>query len=794
MGARNGLLGTSRRRDGRRQVTYHGHPLYYFAKDRKAGQALGAGLTAFGGRWDPVSAAGIAVRRPAMFKRPKLQKGLLTVVGTQASEKIALRLKAGDPGTFQIDVGDDGSANFSFQRKLISRIAVDARAGDDLVRMDESNGAFTSAIPTTIAGGIGNDTLAGGVGAETMLGGEGNDSLDGNGGNDRALMGAGDDTFVWEPGDGSDVVEGEAGADTMRFNGANIAEQVDLSANGNRLRFFRTQANITMDTTGVERVDFNALGGVDLVTVNDLSGTDVTSLNVDLAAVLGGAIGDGAADKVVVNGTNGNDTINVSGDVSGVAVSGLRAQVAIRHQEPSDELVVNGLGGNDSLSAATLAAQAIALTLDGGAGDDTIAGAQGIETLLGGEGNDTLDGNGGNDRALLGAGDDTFVWDPGDGSDTIEGEAGVDTMRFNGANIAEQVDLSANGNRLRFFRTQANITMDIAGVERIDFNALGGADLVTVNDLTGTDVGSVNVDLAAALGGAMGDGAADRVVVNDTNGNDAIDVSGNASSVAVSGLHARVAILHQEPTDELAVSGLGGSDDVSAGTLAAQAIALILDGGAGEDTIVGGQGSETLLGGDGNDLIDGFRGNDLALMGAGDDTFFWDPGDGSDTVEGQDGADTMFFNGADVAEQITVAANGNRVRFVRDIGNITMDTAGLERIDFQALGGADLVNVGDLTGTDLVSLQLDLEGALGGGDGAADRIVINGTDGDDAIDVSGDSDVVKVSGLAPTVRILHPEFANDRLEINTLDGADTVITDGLAAEAIQLFVDGVPAP
>jgi hypothetical protein len=32
-----------------------------------------------------------------------------------------------------------------------------------------------------------------------------------------------------------------------------VAEQVDLSANGNRLRFFRTQANVTMDTAGVER-------------------------------------------------------------------------------------------------------------------------------------------------------------------------------------------------------------------------------------------------------------------------------------------------------------------------------------------------------------------------------------------------------------------------------------------------------------------------------------------------------------------------------------------------------------
>ena len=48
--------------------------------------------------------------------------------------------------------------------------------------------------------------------------------------------------------------------------------------------------------------------------------------------------------------------------------------------------------------------------------------------------------------------------------------------------------------------------MDTDSVEMVDFNALGGADTVTVNDLTGTDVSSVNVDLAGTLGGAAGDG------------------------------------------------------------------------------------------------------------------------------------------------------------------------------------------------------------------------------------------------------------------------------------------------
>src|SRR5207247_923631 len=195
-------------------------------------------------------------------------------------------------------------------------------------------------------------------------------------------------------------------------------------------------------------------------------------------------------------------------------------------------------------------------------------GGKGIETLVGEDGNDTVDGNGGNDFASLGAGDDTFVWDPGDGSDTIEGEAGRDTMRFNGAGAAEKIDLSANGNRLRFFRDVATITMDTAGVEQVDFNALGGADTVTVNDLSGTDVDSVNIDLAGTLGGGTGDGVADNVIVKGTNGDDAIDVSGESRNLTVSGLAATATILHADAAlDRLDVDTQAGTDTVSTARL-----------------------------------------------------------------------------------------------------------------------------------------------------------------------------------------------------------------------------------
>src|SRR4029077_6898586 len=96
------------------------------------------------------------------------------------------------------------------------------------------------------------------------------------------------------------------------FNGANIGENIDIAANGERVRFARNVANVTMDSNDVEHIDFNALGGVDNIVVNDLSGTDVTQVNLDLAGTLGGTMGDGANDTVTINGTNGDDVITLS--------------------------------------------------------------------------------------------------------------------------------------------------------------------------------------------------------------------------------------------------------------------------------------------------------------------------------------------------------------------------------------------------------------------------------------------------------------------------------------------------
>jgi hypothetical protein len=93
----------------------------------------------------------------------------------------------------------------------------------------------------------------------------------------------------------------------------------------------------------------------------------------------------------------------------------------------------------------------------------------------------------------------------------------------------------------------------------------------------------------------------------------------------------------------------------------------------------------------------------------------------------------MLFFGANIAENIDILANGGRVLFSRNIANVTMDLNDVEHIDFRALGGADNIVIGDLSGTDLKRIDLDLRGPNGGGDGAADTVTVNGTQGDDVV-------------------------------------------------------------
>jgi Ca2+-binding RTX toxin-like protein len=124
-----------------------------------------------------------------------------------------------------------------------------------------------------------------------------------------------------------------------------------------------------------------------------------------------------------VSGTNGQDAITVSESkgVVSVSVNGVAQKfLAATNQD----ITINALGGNDFINAfgVTIAS----LTVNGGAGDDTILGSERADRLNGGDGNDLILGFGGNDRIEGGNGDDILLG--GQGDDFIRGGAGDDII------------------------------------------------------------------------------------------------------------------------------------------------------------------------------------------------------------------------------------------------------------------------------------------------------------------------------------------------------------------------------
>ena len=441
-----------------------------------------------------------------------------------------------------------------------------------------------------LSGDNGNDALFGGGGNDVLTGGNGDDTLTGGAGTDQLLGGNGNDRLIWNPGDGSDLFEGGAGVDTAVVNGGAADETFTVAAVEGRVDFERLGGNpFSIDIGSTEKLVVNLgdgndnfstsgdLGRLVQLTVDGGAGNDVIHGSNGADMLLGGAGNDslsgGAGDDTLTGGAGtdqlfgeaGNDTLIWNpGDGSDLfeggdgidtalvigagvdevyTVAANNGRVDLERTSPgafgidigtTEKLVLNMGAGNDSFSASGDLGSLVSLTVDGGAGNDTINGGNGADTLLGGDGNDVIDGNGGFDTAFLGAGDDIFVWDPGDGSDNVDGGAGFDELLFNGAAGAETYTLSAGGDGLLLTRVQGTIVMDMAGVEKVTLNALGGADVINVNNPTGSGLTLFNLNLG--VNGA-GDGFADTINITDTgvqvvnNGNGDLSITDSAGAV-----------------------------------------------------------------------------------------------------------------------------------------------------------------------------------------------------------------------------------------------------------------------
>jgi Ca2+-binding RTX toxin-like protein len=480
-----------------------------------------------------------------------------------------------DAGTHVLTVlGDNASNTITVSRDVAGKLFVNG--GAVAIQGGTATTANTSLIK--VLGRDGNDAITldetnGALPAASLIGGNGNDTLTGGSGNDKLFGESGNDSLL-----------GKAGTDAL-FGGGD--DDILLGGIGN-------------DSASGE-------GGDDRLIWNPGEGSDINE-------------GGSGIDTIEVNGGNVDENFTAVANGTRVRFDRVSPLPFFLDIGTSEALQLNANGGNDTFTGGAGLAPLIALSIDGGAGNDTITGGDGADRIVGGDGDDLITGGKGADIAFMGAGNDTFVWNPGDGSDVVEGEAGIDTMLFVGANVDEAVTISASGSRVRFTRDPGGIVMDLNGVEDATFNALGGADTITVNDLTGTDLKTVDLLLDNPAVSGIGDGAIDSVTVNGSTRADLVQLTGSLGNVSVAGLFAQVNVIGAESTDRLTVKALGGNDIVSASTLNSNALSLTEDGGTGNDVLVGNAGKNTLLGGDGEDILIGHGGGDSLNGGPGADT------------------------------------------------------------------------------------------------------------------------------------------------------------------------------
>jgi Ca2+-binding RTX toxin-like protein len=501
-------------------------------------------------------------------------------------------------------VGNEQANTIVFSRNAAGTILVNNGA----VPVSGGTPAVANTNVITASGLGGNDVITlnetnGALPRAILSGGSGNDTLTGGAGADQLLGGTGND--ILSGGSGNDTLVGGVGFDRM------------LGESGN------------------DRLIWNPGDGND---------------------VLEGGQG---VDTAEINGSGASEIFSANANGARVAFDSLDPSPFFLDIGTTEELVLSMGGGDDTFFTSGDLASRIRLTVNGGAGDDVIIGGNGADVLRGGDGLDFIDGQQGADRAFMGADDDFFRWDVGDGSDIVEGGSGIDGMLFNGDANNEVFVATANGNRLAFTRDVGNVVMNTNDVERLVLNSRGGADSITINDLSATDVRRVDVDLTGVPDGTTGDGAADTVRVSGTAGKDAIEVVGGSNAFSVVGLAAQINVFNTDAAlDTVIVSGGAGDDTISASTLAAGVVKVRLDGGAGNDTILGSRGNDILVGGGGNDVLMGGAGNDQLIGGPGADTLNGGAGNDVFVSDEFDVVINDFLAGAGSDDRIDLSQSG----------------------------------------------------------------------------------------------------------------------------------------
>ncbi|MDH5640949.1 MAG: putative Ig domain-containing protein, partial [Nitrospira sp.] len=597
--------------------------------------------------------------------------------------------------------------------------------------------------------------------------------------------------------------QGDAGMFTVRVTatdttGLSVSDSFAVTVDLNHT-FTGTAGNDTLTGTSGDDV-LTGLGGNDVL--SGLAGNDVLDGGAGSDSLSGGDGDDilyvDSADSFISGGA-GYDTLYVTGS-GGVSLNVGMAGIEMTY----------GGTGNDTFSTT---GSAMGVTIDAGAGHDTLVSGDGVDLLIGGAGDDTyiVQWNGQYDTRVS----DVIVEQPGEGTDWV--------ISYN-----DSFQLPANVENLRLY-----YTLPLYGYGA--FQDGTGNELNNViygNEQTNILRGGAGDDYLHA-GGNITIGLYD--VLYGEEGNDTL--TGSYRVEMYGGPGDDTYILTPGLIFTLSEAFNEGIDTVQSPftyTLYSQVENLILTGfeainGTGNtlnNAIVGNEANNILDGGDGDDVLDGGLGADSLIGGAGNDTYIIDE---TDTVtEGRDsGIDTIYaaftytlgndFENLILTGTAAINGTGNSADNILDgsqnsaanvltggAGNDTYIVDGLDTIVESSRGGTDTVQIAQtytLQGTNLENLTLLGAFAIDGTGSEGDNILIgnmavntlNGLAGNDTLDGGGGADVL-IGGIGNDIYVV--DDVGDVVTENAGEGTDTVqstITYTLGANLENLTLTGSAA-
>ena len=524
--------------------------------------------------------------------------------------------------------------------------------GNDTLLGGEGNDTLhNSAGDDSLVGGVGNDsivatagndTLIGDEGDDTLIGGTDNDSMDGGADNDLML---GDMAGVTFNGTGTDGVAASSGLSdfpsteltyeiTFASTGDPSGEMIlgsYTTAGGNDMLFRVTGNNLNLmiadQSVPATGVDVSALfdgephtfaftwdsatGGVEfwvdgasVHTTTVATGATITQGGTFVLGQDQDALGGGYDPSQIFDGTVYGvrlyDDIRTAGEL-GTSMFGVYADTSdpnlvanwvadpnsasFTDQTGSHTMTTSGdVGytwstGNDSMTGGTGSD-----TIYGGGGNDTIDGGDGDDTLHGGDGDDLIYGGAGNDYMTTGTGNDTLYG--GDGDDTLHNSSGDDSL--------------------------------VGGTGNDSIVATDGFDTLEGGEGNDTMYGGNDDDrLVGGIGDDQmyGESGRDTFIMEDNFGNDTI-VGGEAGNdfdtVDFSALTGPVTVTYTGDEAGYVTDGTSTTyfseierliltDQADVVDASADTAGVIVEAGAGDDTLQGGAGNDKFTGGDGDE-------------------------------------------------------------------------------------------------------------------------------------------------------------------------------------------------